>query len=190
MDRKPGGSTPQPFPPGVPRSRNPGNVVQPENDDDERGSTICQCAHNVGQLPLEPGGQNNLDAMYLSGRGVTQNDVLGAKWIFSAAQQGVAEAQYGFGTLYANGRGVPRDDVQAVKWLQAAAAQNYAPAQLVLGKMYAAGLGVPRDYTLALKSFQAANVPEAWFQIGLLHSRPSLWLISLGMVLPTLIDMC
>ena len=41
-----------------------------------------------------------------------------------AAEQGIAQAQYGLGVLYSLGVAVPKDDVQAYAWLTVAAAQG------------------------------------------------------------------
>ncbi|NCX22776.1 MAG: sel1 repeat family protein, partial [Betaproteobacteria bacterium] len=54
----------------------------------------------------------------------------------SAAQQGVADAQYNLGVMYEKGRGVAQDYGEAVRWYQMAAQQGYKEAQYNLGVMY------------------------------------------------------
>jgi hypothetical protein len=45
--------------------------------------------------------------------GVPQDYRQAADWYRKAAEQGLAEAQYGLGFLYHNGNGVPKDETQA-----------------------------------------------------------------------------
>jgi len=100
--------------------------------------------------------QYDLGALYLSGRGVKQDDAEAAKWFRKAAEQGDAKAQFNFGVMYYEGRGVPQDDAEAVKWFHKAAEQGHAPAQSSLGAMYALGRGVPKDYAEACSWFDLA----------------------------------
>ena len=65
--------------------------------------------------------QTKLGAMYVTGRGVVQDDAEAVKWFRFAAEQGYALAQVGLGLRYANGRGVPQDYAEAVKWYRLAA---------------------------------------------------------------------
>ena len=74
----------------------------------------------------------------------------------SAAEQGVARAQYNLGLMYANGRGVPEDDAEAVRWWRLAAEQGYAAAQNNLGDMYENGQGVPEDHVPAYMWYNLA----------------------------------
>ena len=50
-------------------------------------------------------GQNNLGAMYGTGRGVEQNDAEAVRWYRRAADQGHALAQNNLGVRYRDGRG-------------------------------------------------------------------------------------
>ncbi len=76
------------------------------------------------------------------------------------AEQGVAEAQFGFGFVYLEGLvGVLQNDGEAGRWFRLAADQGYAPAQYNLGSMYANGQGVPQDYVEAHMWF---NLAAAW----------------------------
>ena len=60
--------------------------------------------------------QNNLGAIYETGRGVQQDDEEAVKWYQMAATQGDADAQFNRGTMCVIGRGVQRDNEEAVKW--------------------------------------------------------------------------
>ncbi len=79
----------------------------------------------------------------------------------TAAEAGVAEAQFDLGVLYAQGRGVSRDLTAATKWYRKAADQGNAAAEFALGQMYSLGWGVPRDEADALRWIQMANDPDS-----------------------------
>jgi TPR repeat protein len=66
--------------------------------------------------------QSNLGFMYITGRGVPQDDQKAGQWYTKAAEQGDALAQLNLGTLYQNGRGVPQDYVKAHMWFNLSAA--------------------------------------------------------------------
>ena len=79
----------------------------------------------------------------------------------SAAEAGVAEAQFDLGVLYAQGLGVHRDLDEAARWYQMAAEQGNAEAEFALGQMYSRGWGMPRDETDALRWFEMASNPNS-----------------------------
>ena len=60
--------------------------------------------------------QNNLGAMYATGKGVAQDDQEAAKWFRMSAEQGEAKGQSNLGLMYANGRGVPQDYKESHAW--------------------------------------------------------------------------
>ena len=60
--------------------------------------------------------QNNLGAMYATGRGVRQNYAEAVKWYRQAAEQGLAAAQYNLGARYFTGRGVHQDFHLSKEW--------------------------------------------------------------------------
>ena len=65
--------------------------------------------------------QTSLGLMYEYGRGVPQDDKMGAQWFTRAAEQGYARAQFNLGVMYAKGKGVPQDYVYAYMWANIAA---------------------------------------------------------------------
>jgi TPR repeat protein len=66
-----------------------------------------------------------------------------------AAEQGVAEAQYGLAGAYWRGKLVPQDYAEAAKWCRKAAEQGHAGAQYELGQAYYNGQGLSQDYVQA-----------------------------------------
>jgi TPR repeat protein len=72
--------------------------------------------------------QNRLGLMYVTGKGVTKNDIEAAKWFRKAAEQGYANAQKNLGLMYDDGTGVTKNDIEAAKWYRKAAEQGHAGA--------------------------------------------------------------
>ena len=54
--------------------------------------------------------------MYVTGRGVHQDDAEAVKWFQQAAEQGYAEAQYNLGAMYFTGGGVHQDFHLSKEW--------------------------------------------------------------------------
>jgi len=54
--------------------------------------------------------------MYDNGDGVLQDYKTAVKWYTSAAEQGLAEAQFNLGVMYDNGQGVLQDNVHVHMW--------------------------------------------------------------------------
>src|SRR6266566_3129491 len=100
--------------------------------------------------------QNNLGAMYESGRGVPQSYTEAIRWFRLAADQGDAKAQHNLGVMNESGQGVPQSYTEAMRWYRLAADQGYANAQNNLGSMYIYGRGVPQNYAEAMKWFRLA----------------------------------
>ncbi|MDH4229903.1 MAG: sel1 repeat family protein [Nitrospirota bacterium] len=75
--------------------------------------------------PLAEGGsadaQLTIGAMYLTGKGVTQDPAEALRWFQRAADQGLADARSLLGFMYASGRGAPQDSVRAYVWYSLAA---------------------------------------------------------------------
>lgn len=112
--------------------------------------------------------QYYLASMYLSGRGVPQNNIEAVKWFRKAADQGHAVAQTMLGFFYGDGRIAPKNNTEAAKWFHKAADQGIAKAQSILGMLYAEGLGVPQDYAEAVKWYlKAAEQGDASAQHNL-----------------------
>ena len=79
--------------------------------------------------------QNIMGTMYLTGKGVRQNNKEAAKWYKLAAKQGLAGAQFNLGFLYAKGKGVPQNYKTAAEWFSLASKQGHAGAQSGLKKL-------------------------------------------------------
>jgi TPR repeat protein len=70
--------------------------------------------------------------MYQFGKSVEKDFKEAAKWYRSAAEKGLAAAQYALGTMYHLGQGVMKDAKEGIRWLRKAAEQNYEPASQTL----------------------------------------------------------
>ena len=81
-----------------------------------------------------------------------EDDSEGVKWIWSAAEQGNARAQFNLGIMYANGEGVPEDYVKNYAWMNLAAAQGNEKA--VTGKTRI------REHMTPCKCPKPRNLPE------------------------------
>jgi len=104
----------------------------------ERGKRFPEAAaayQKAAQAGYAPA-QGALGIMYVTGRGVPQDNAQARGWLRMAADQGFAPAQSNLGLMYERGRVAPRDDGQAVIWFQKAADQEFAPAQYHLGRIY------------------------------------------------------
>lgn len=97
----------------------------------------------------------DLGRKYLSGNGVPRDTVEGMKLIEEAAEQGLAEAQFGLGLMYMGGV-VSKNESLAVKWLQKAADQGDAKRQWLLGALYQGGMGISEDRGESAKWFRRA----------------------------------
>lgn len=87
--------------------------------------------------------------------------------LISAAESGVASAQYEVGKRFERGEGVEADDFIALRWFRRAAENGHAEAALDLGWMLANGYGAPRDVEEAYYWFTVAaagNIPGAAIQ--------------------------
>ena len=92
---------------------------------------------NISQLSRgRASAQYWIGRAYLSGQaGVVQNAATAARWLESAANWGLAEAQYELGRLHARGFGVTRDVIRAITWLEKAAAQGTPAADDELARI-------------------------------------------------------
>ena len=66
-------------------------------------------------------------------------------WYESAAEAGVASAQFKLANAYFAGAGVPRDMAKALVWYERAARQGLAEAQHALGILLIGGVAGPAD---------------------------------------------
>ena len=130
-------------------------------------------------LPLAEQGnamaQNAIGQIHANGWGVEPNCPEAMKWYQSAAEQGLAEAQFHLANNYSAECRNPQyacelDSAceQAEKWNRLAAEQGLASAQAALGFSYRSGSGVAMDFEKALYWFEQAAVQRnGWAQSGL-----------------------
>ena len=121
-----------------------------------RGNAVSQA--EVGSLHQLSAGRLDL----LQGAPADE-EVVAARWaealryLESAAEQGVADAQDRTGTMYATGRGVEQDWDTAVMWWRKAADAGDMDSQWSLGQCYYyGGRGVDRDVAQAMEWFRRA----------------------------------
>lgn len=77
-----------------------------------------------------------LGPMYITGRGVKQDPVLGLSMLKSAAEKGSSDAEKDLSQLYLNGApGVPASRPEALKWLAVSARHGNVDAMVNLGYM-------------------------------------------------------
>ncbi|KAI9356576.1 hypothetical protein DFJ73DRAFT_823219 [Zopfochytrium polystomum] len=75
---------------------------------------------------------NNLGELYMTGRGVVRDDVVGFNLFKRAASAGLAEAEYNVGRCYREGRGCSRDEELAIGWFRKAEAKGITEATVAL----------------------------------------------------------
>ena len=90
-----------------------------------------------------------LGRMYHNGEGVAVNLDEAARWIRSAAEEGVPDAQFNLGVMYEGGKGVSQNLSEALRWYRLAAQRGSADAQINLSSCFHNGLGVKQDELLA-----------------------------------------
>lgn len=107
--------------------------------------------------------QADMGAAYAHGdEGLPRDATKASEFLRTAAEKGIAKAQYELGQLYEKGDGVPQDSAKAVDLVKQSAKNGYGKAQATLGEMYAKGKGVTRDDVLAYAwSSLAASRGEA-----------------------------
>jgi TPR repeat protein len=86
--------------------------------------------------------QNNVGAMYHTGKDLRKDDAEAVRWWRRAAEQGNVYAQTNLGDVYHYGQGVAQNEAEAILWYQKAAEQGFAPAKAALERMYANGTPV------------------------------------------------
>lgn len=116
----------------------------------------------------------NLGMMYENGIYVKKNEKVAFKYYYSAAHDGLKEAQYKLGQMYLNGTVIDRNFNEAFKYMNMSANQGCPFAQNDLGVMYDEGLGITADPTKALEYYKAAAAQghiEAFYNIGLAYEE-------------------
>lgn len=131
--------------------------------------TAWKQAANTGDATA----QWQLSQAYENRDGVEYDSSRALMWRHSAAEGGVAAAQYALAEDYFRGElGLARDVRTAVKWLRLAALQGHAEASYRLGEIYFNGFGgVEKNYALvaaAMKKPAAANYLDAKVYLGYL----------------------
>ncbi len=94
------------------------------------------------------------------------------KWIQSAAQSGLAFAQFFMGYAYTEGLGLSQEPEKAVRWFRQAAEQGDAYAQISLANAYRDGVGVEENFEEAILWYRepaSQGYAEAQYHIGLAH---------------------
>ena len=87
-----------------------------------------------------------LGECYASGKGVTRNLNLAAKWYRKAADKSDIGGEVHLAALYRDGgKDFPRDMTQAAEWYRKAAEQGDVAAQATLGVLYSIGQGLPHS---------------------------------------------
>jgi len=97
-----------------------------------------------------------LGIMYITGVGVTQNDIKGFKYVQDAANKSHPKAQYTLGAIYYLGAGVTINFNKAFNWISLSADQGYADAQHNLAQMYEAGEGTSQNFEQAYEYYLKA----------------------------------
>ena len=87
--------------------------------------------------------------MLREGRGTDQDIEAAAKWLKTAADQGLIEAEVEFGIMQFNGEGVLANEAEGANYLRRAAGHHNPIAENRLAHLYLDGRGVPKDLVLA-----------------------------------------
>lgn len=156
----------------------------------EESSQPVQCP-NIDALPPHPAGltlgqlqalveQKNpaalycLGDMYDRGQGVTEDPLLAAQWIRSAADLGYVDGMIRYGEMLARGRGVLPDMKRAALWFRKAAEHDHTEAQAYLGELYEEGRVVEKNMQEAGAWYARAALkkhPVALTRLGLMFSE-------------------
>jgi TPR repeat protein len=100
--------------------------------------------------------QDRVGLLYLTGKGVAENDVEAVRWFRMAAQKGLADAEFNLADCYAAGHGVPQDPTAASGWYEKAAKQGHALAEFKLGVSIRKGADLRSSLLTAAEWFKKA----------------------------------
>jgi TPR repeat protein len=106
----------------------------------------------------DPRAMAQLGELYLSGKGLTQNETEAVLWFRKAADAGDSLGMFYLGTTYHLGRGVGRNSATAAVWYKKAAEAGNADAMYILGKMYENGDGITEDQVTANQLYRKAVI--------------------------------
>ncbi|MDD2800979.1 MAG: protein kinase [Methylobacter sp.] len=117
--------------------------------------------------------QAYLGAMYVLGKGVTQDITIGLEWTQKAAEQGNVMGQDYLAHMFFNGLGVKKNEAKGVEWLEKAAAQDYIDAQTRLAERYYEE-GTPEKIAKAFRWYQKAaelGDAQAQYNLGVMYQK-------------------
>jgi uncharacterized protein len=148
-------------------------------------ATIPNTGEKAGQrslmdiwMPLARRGdataQNNIGAMYDTGKDVPQDYKKAVRWYRISALQGYSIAQFNIGLKFDAGQGVPQNYRVAAKWYYRAAEQGLADAQHNLASMYETGQGIQQNEKEALKWYlraAAQGLAQAQNNLGHIYEK-------------------
>jgi TPR repeat protein len=112
--------------------------------------------------------QCDLGMMYLTGRGITQDEAKAAYWFQKATAQGNANAQYILGVMHFKGQGVPQDEAKAVQLIKKAAEQGQTGARDSLCTMAGQEQTGKRD---SLSTMTSQGRTEAQYSLAMLYAN-------------------
>lgn len=106
--------------------------------------------------------------------GAARDEAAAAAAFRQAAEQGLAPAQFAYGTCCRRGYGVEKNAAEAARWYRLAADQGYAPAQTYLGSLYELGEGVEKNPSEAFRLYRLAaeqGLAFAQMKLGYAYSN-------------------
>ena len=118
---------------------------------------------------------------YFYGENRSPNYTLAAYWFRKAAEKGIPEAQYNYGSCLEAGRGVEKNLSDAFSWYRKAADQDFDPASFRVAMLYLSGVTGPKGSfilnpdpktaveileKLAGKQFEPAEIELAAMKMG------------------------
>lgn len=116
--------------------------------------------------------QEELAALYLSGKGVAKNPAYAVSLYQKAAEAGSQISQLALGDLYLAGKNVSRDYALARLWYQRASDSGSVEGTHKLGNVYANGLGVEKNIVEAVRLWSISaekNYPNSIHNIAMRH---------------------
>ena len=137
-------------------------IEDEENTLAERDNAIAKMQTLAAQDDLHA--QYYLGKLYRDGGIVIPDNTLAAKYLKSAAEQGMPEAQYALGKLCLSDDDEVHDSTQGIRWLESAAENGSSDAAYLLGKLY-----LPKGREKAVYYFEQAarqDNPCAQYALG------------------------
>ena len=121
----------------------------------------CNYSHNSSLVSSIASALGNRVAGYNKGVCLLEKKEYGEAYdvMVSAAEKGLARAQFALGYMYAEGLGVAQDYVQAEHWYRMAANQGDIDAMVYLGTIYYSGVedyGIHKDFNKAFHYYSDA----------------------------------